>query len=97
MRDGHLAQDKRTVFRKMEEGAGGVLLHLDSGEYRRLNEMGAMIWHLLEDEPTRDELITALRSRVEDPPADMSDQVDVFITSLRERGLLEVASSGTDS
>ena len=95
MRDGHLAQNRRTVFRKMEEGAGGVLLHLDSGEYRRLNEMGTIIWSLLGERPTRDELIDTLLSRVEDPPADMPDQVDAFLDALHDRGLLEVSSSDT--
>jgi len=97
MQDGPLAHNKRTIFRKMEDGAGGVLLHLDSGEYRRLNEMGAMIWSLLEEGPTREELIAELRNRVEDPPADLPDQVDVFLAALSERGLLDVSSTETES
>jgi hypothetical protein len=90
MDDASLAPNKRTVFRKMEDGAGGVLLHLDTGEYRRLNEMGATIWSLLQGGPTRAELIAALQSQVEDPPADMTDQVDAFLAALEERGLLEI-------
>ena len=36
------------VFRPLEEEQGGVLLHLQSGEYHGLNELGSLIWGLIE-------------------------------------------------
>ena len=33
----------------LAEGEGGVLLHLDSGQYHGVNPVGLAIWELLED------------------------------------------------
>ena len=38
------------VFRSLEEDQGGVLLHLESGEYHGLNDLGSLIWRLIENE-----------------------------------------------
>jgi hypothetical protein len=89
MAESRIQRSDRTTFRKMEEGSGGVLLHLDSGEYRQLNETGALIWSLLEPGPSRQELLAALRAQIQDPPADMEAEVDAFLTALRERGLID--------
>jgi hypothetical protein len=89
MAEGRIQRSDRTTFRKMEEGSGGVLLHLDSGEYRQLNETGALIWSLLEPGPSRQELLAALRAQIQDPPANMEAEVDAFLAALRERGLID--------
>lgn len=86
-----MQRNDRVIFRKLEDGAGGVLLHLDSGEYRRVNEMGATIWAMLEERPSRDELIAALVAKVANPPSDISDQIGRFLDALVERGLIVVA------
>jgi hypothetical protein len=90
-----LRRTDRVVFRPMEEGAGGVLLHLDTGEYRQLNQVGATIWSLLEDEPSRDELVAALRGRFENAPPQMEQEIDAFLAALEERQLVQ-ASERTD-
>lgn len=88
MSNRRLRPNDRIVFREMGEDAGGVLLNLESGEYRQLNTTGAAIWSLLSEGPTRDELVAKLRSRVENPPATIEAEVDSFIASLAERGLI---------
>jgi hypothetical protein len=88
---GRIEPNDRTVFRAMEQGAGGVLLHLDSGEYRQLNQTGALIWSLLEKHPTRAELLEELRTRIEEPPATLEQEVDVFLKALADRELVTVA------
>jgi hypothetical protein len=87
MAEASIRQSDRTVFRSMEEDAGGVLLHLDSGEYRQLNATGALIWSLLETGPSRSELLKQLRERITDPPAEMEVEVDTFLQALEERKL----------
>lgn len=88
MENPRIHQNARAVFRRIQEGQGAVLLHLDSGEYRQVNEMGAVIWELLSASPRRDDLVEQLRLRVENPPEGIVTEIDAFIESLRERGLV---------
>jgi hypothetical protein len=84
--------NERVVFRSLE-GSGGVLLNLDSGEYRQLNMMGATIWTLLEAAPSRDELVAQLLERIQDPPPHMAAEVDRFLAALEERRLIRFDGS----
>ena len=43
-----LRRNPRVEYRGMGEREGGVLLHLDTAAYHGLNEVGALIWRLLE-------------------------------------------------
>jgi hypothetical protein len=87
MDDTRLSQSQRVVFRAMADGAG-VLLDLDSGAYRRVNASGALIWELLRAAPTRGELIDELHHRTQAPPSRIADEVDAFLASLVDRGLV---------
>ena len=44
-----LRRNPRVESRSMGEGEGGVLLHLDTAAYHGLNEVGVLIWSLLEE------------------------------------------------
>ena len=83
-----LAKNETVAFRRLAEGEGGVLLHLESGEYHGINEVGCLIWELVDGERTVDGLVVALDEEIEDPPADLADQVIAFLDSLRERDLV---------
>lgn len=76
------------AFRRLAAGEGGVLLHLESGEYHGINEVGCLIWELLDGERTVDEVAVALQDGVEDPPDDLVGEVIVFLDSLRVRDLV---------
>lgn len=80
------------VYRDLAEG--GVLLHLESGQYHGLNDTGLAIWGLLERPSTLDELREGLQEQVADPPAELGDEVRAFVESLRERDLVVVDGSG---
>jgi len=82
------AKNENVAFRRLAEGEGGVLLHLESGEYHGINEVGCLIWELLDGDRTIDRLVVAVGEGVEDPPVDLADQVIAFLDSLRERGLI---------
>jgi Coenzyme PQQ synthesis protein D (PqqD) len=77
------------VFRRLADGEGGVLLHLESGEYHGINEVGCLIWELLDGGRTVDAVAVALRDEVEDPPDDLAGEVVVFLESLRVRDLVK--------
>jgi Coenzyme PQQ synthesis protein D (PqqD) len=87
-------RNPRAVFRRLAEGSGGVLLHLDSTQYQGVNEVGAAIWELTEEDITFGDLVTSLRGRLDDPPADLEADVASFLDDLGERGLVDLQPVG---
>jgi hypothetical protein len=83
-----LQKNENVAFRRLAAGEGGVLLHLGSGEYHGINEVGCLIWENLDGERTVDEVVVALRDGIEDPPQDLVDEVVEFLEGLRERDLV---------
>lgn len=65
-----------------------MLLHLETGQYHGLNEIGCRIWELVDDERTAADVIEAIRAEVDDPPAALDDEVTGFIDAMRERDLI---------
>jgi Coenzyme PQQ synthesis protein D (PqqD) len=86
--DGAAAPNPRVVYRDIGEGAGGVLLHLDTGSYHGVNSLGSAIWHLLEEGLTPPQIVGELRRRIDPPPAELEVDVAAFLASLRSRDLL---------
>ena len=78
------------VARDLGEGEGAVLLHLGSGQYHGLNPVGLAGWESLEEERSVADVIAALRDRVEDPPAQLDDDVLAFLRGAHERDLILV-------
>jgi hypothetical protein len=78
------------MSRDLTEGEGGVLLHLESGGYHGVNPVGLLIWELLEEERTVDDLLRAVADRVEDAPPALEDDVMAFLADVSERDLLIV-------
>ena len=83
----------RAVDTATNEDGSAVVLHLDTSQYHGVNEVGAVIWELTELEPTFEDLVAAVRERVEDPPADIEAEVEAFVYALNERGLIDMISS----
>ena len=94
MTDQEIRRNSRAIFRRLEPGGGGVLLDLESSEYRHLNEIGALIWESLESHPTRAALLAELRRAITNAPASIETEVDAFLNALLERGLIEVVPTG---
>jgi hypothetical protein len=86
-------RNDRAAFRRLAEGSGGVLLHLDSTQYHGVNEVGAAIWELSESDIAVGDLVSALRARLDDPPSDLEGDVESFLTELSERQLVELQSA----
>lgn len=87
-----IARHPSVVYRDLAEG--GVLLHLDSGQYHGVNDTGLAIWGLLERPSTLDELRAGLEAQVADAPAELGDEVRAFVESLHERELVVVDGFG---
>jgi Coenzyme PQQ synthesis protein D (PqqD) len=82
-------RNENVAFRRLAEGEGGVLLQLESGEYHGINEVGCLIWELLDGERTVEAVAVALRDGIEDAPPDLIDEVIVFLDSLSARDLVQ--------
>lgn len=77
------------VFRELQPGQGGVLLHLASGGYHGVNEVGAAIWGLIDGSRDASTIASELGRRLDDPPDDLRADVETFLRSLRERALID--------
>ena len=82
-------RNENVAFRRLATGEGGVLLHLESGDYHGINDVGCLIWELLDGERTVEAVALALRDGIEDAPSDLVDEVSVFLESLRARDLVQ--------
>jgi hypothetical protein len=76
----------KVVYRELDSG-GGVLLHLESGQYHGVNRTGLAIWELLDGERTVAEVIAAFRSRLDETQAPRDQDVTEFLRGLSARGL----------
>ena len=78
------------VARDLAEEEGGVLLHLDSGQYHGVNRTGLAIWNAIEDGCTAREVIERVAAGVESPPSSLEGDVLAFLASIHERDLIAV-------
>lgn len=87
-----LRRNPRVEYRSMGEGEGGVLLHLDTAAYHGLNEVGAVIWRLLEEPKPFDVLLRELRGELQEVPSRFEDEIRQFLSELAERDLILTVS-----
>ena len=78
------------MFRELVDGTG-VLLNLDTAGYHGLNRLGALIWTLLGSGMSFGQLVNEVRSRVQNEPPELQDDVAEFLDGLRQRDLVLVA------
>jgi len=83
-----IRRNSRVAHDELGQGQGGVLLHLDSGGYHGVNEIGLLVWQLLEHETTFVELISGLKERVVEPPPTLAEEIAAFVMDLGDRSLL---------
>ena len=82
-----IRKNPQVVYRALA-GEGGVLLHLESGAYHGLNEVGTLIWGLLDEDKTFDRLVAVRRDHLLDPPDPRPREGERCRADLRERDLL---------
>jgi len=67
-----------------------VVMRLDNGEFFSLAGTAAATWRLIDGTRDRDALVAALAMQFKSAEADIGADVDEFLASLREVGLLAV-------
>ena len=78
------------MFRELVDGTG-VLLNLDTAGYHGLNRLGALIWTLLGAGMSFGPLVNEVRSRVQNAPVQLEDDVAAFLHGLQQRQLVLVS------
>lgn len=73
-----------------------IILHLDSNRYYGLNDVGTLIWKLVQDERTVAEIRAELMDEYDVEPERCGEHLDTFLTELAEQGLIEIIDE-TDS
>ena len=78
------------VFTDLEDGSGGVLLHLESKFYYSLNPTGSFIWKQLEEkeELTEENLLEAVLDNFEVDAEEAKKDLEEFIEDLTREGLV---------
>ena len=78
------------VFTDLEDGSGGVLLHLESKFYYSLNPTGSFIWKQLEEkeEMTEENLLEAVVDNFEVDAEEAKKDLEEFIEDLTREGLV---------
>ena len=82
-----LRRNARVEYRSLADGQGGVLLHLTTGAYHGVNEVGAVIWSLL-DGRSLGELVAALREMIDDAPPGFDAEIRAYVEALVARDLV---------
>ena len=78
------------VYRELPDGGG--LMHLETGSFYSLNTTGALIWDLVADGITLQELLTALEASLVSLPADLPGEVTGFLDEMADRRLVEIVT-----
>ena len=85
-----IARNPHVAFHALAEGEGGVLLHLETGAYHGVNNVGVLIWQLLDQQRRFDQLLSLLSGRVEDAPTTMDLEISAYLNELRARDLVSL-------
>jgi hypothetical protein len=81
------------TYRRLGGESGGVILHLETAAYHRLNSFGTMIWESLGEGTTLGSLIDELSRNFDERPATLDEDVVRFVRELVDRDLLHLQSS----
>ena len=65
-----------------------VIMRLDNGEFFSLSGTGAAIWRLIDGTRDRAAVIAAAAGQFDAPEDEIAGDVDEFLATLRETGLL---------
>jgi hypothetical protein len=67
-----------------------VILDITSGQYFGINDVGALVWNLLEHDITSDALVSAVLAEFDVDQAQARHDIDELIAQLTEAGLVEL-------
>jgi hypothetical protein len=90
-----LRRSPRVAYRELGGDRGAVLLRLDTGACHGIDRGGVFVWDLLDGSPSFGELLPSLRDKLQNVPAGFEKEISDFLTSLRDRDLIEVVDPTT--
>jgi hypothetical protein len=66
-----------------------VLFHRETGEKKKINEIGAVLWILCDGKHSREDMVVYIRKTCTDVPETVENDVVSFIQQLKKAGFLE--------
>jgi hypothetical protein len=75
------------MARRVDDDA--VILDITSGQFFGINDVGALVWDLLEHDTTRDALVNAVTAEFDVDSEQAGDDIDALIAQLSNAGLVE--------
>lgn len=76
------------AYRELAGEGGAVLLRLDTGQYHGIDTAGRLVWELIGEGTTLDDLVRLLRAEVVEAPDSLESEIEQFVRDLAARGLL---------
>jgi len=77
---------ERVIVETIEEQT--VLLHVDSGMYFALNDVGARVWDLCDGDHAVDAIVATLAEEYDAPAGEIRSDVEELLTEMRAGALL---------
>jgi hypothetical protein len=88
-----IGRNPRVEYQALATGEGGVLLHLDTAAYHAVNEVGGLVWRLL-DPISFGDLLQALRGELKGVPPTFDQEIGEFLDDLAARDLVFYNADG---
>lgn len=80
--------NRKTVYRDLAAGQGGVALHLETGAYHGFNETGARIWKMIDGRRNVEQITSEISEGAGEAPEHLVYLVADFLYDCTERDLI---------
>lgn len=80
--------NRKTVYRDLAPGQGGVALHLETGAYHGFNETGARIWKMIDGRRDVQQIAALVGRELAEEPEHLVYLVADFMYDCTERDLI---------
>jgi hypothetical protein len=87
-----LSANEPDIASKVIDGEA-ILINLRTGAYYSLRDAGALVWHGLREQRTRDEILELLSARYSSAGHDLAADLDDLLAQLGAENLLRASSS----
>ena len=78
----------------VREVAGeSVILHIETGEYFKLDPAGTRVWHLIEERGLLADVVACIVQEYEVAPEDAQRDLEDLVTALAARGLVSLSDA----
>ena len=85
--------DQNIIYELMD--TEGILLDIERGIYYSLNNSGRNIWSLIDTDCTGEEIAKHISNHYRVPQETIQSELEGFINTLRDEGLIEVTNDNT--